>query len=93
MVAPSPEFLKDAKRLCEAGDHLPPWRAFPEYAPETSGWRQGPGEYWLHSSWLPFWLRLDAEARSGYLARWPPPAAWAESLGGGWGGATGSPAP
>ena len=51
-------FLVEAKTLNQQGDMPPPWRAFPGYSPETSGWRQGNGEYWMLHAWRPFWQGL-----------------------------------
>jgi hypothetical protein len=62
-------FIEEARDLNRQGDPFPPWRAFPDYSPETSGWRQGTGEYWWHSAWRPFWSKLTSAERQEYLRR------------------------
>ncbi len=69
-------FLANAKTLNQQGDMPPPWRAFPAYNPETSGWRQGNGEHWLLYAWSPFWKGLSLEEREHYLQRWDAPLDW-----------------
>jgi len=76
IAAPSPEVLADIVARASEGDRLPPWRAFPALSPESSGWRQGDGEAWLHIAWQPFWASLGPEPRRAYLGRWPAPAGW-----------------
>jgi hypothetical protein len=62
-------------------DPLPPWLVFSNAEPQWSGWRQGVGEEWLLTTWLPFWRGLTAAARQDYLRRWPPPDAnWSDHL-------------
>jgi hypothetical protein len=80
LVGLNEAFLVEAKRLNEAGDVPPPWRAFPGYSPFTSGWRQGNGEYWMRHAWAPFWSRLSSEDRARYLQQWAAPSEWMSSL-------------
>lgn len=69
-------FLLETAKFSQAGEVPPPWRAFPEYAPSSSGWRQGNGEYWMGRVWSPFWNGLTGIEQSHYLDRWAPPIAW-----------------
>jgi len=74
------EFLAEVANLNAAGDVPPPWRAFPEYSPFSSGWRQGNGEYWMGQVWHPFWTGLSQAERADYLERWAAPAEWLARL-------------
>lgn len=58
----------------------PPWVRWPGALPEWGGFRQGHGEAWYLLQFLPFWSKLDADARRGWLDRWEAPAAWRERL-------------
>lgn len=73
-------FLEATVPLNRPGDMFPPWRVFPEYSPETSGWRQGDGEYWWHAAWAPFWSNLTPVDKQLYLARWGASQDWVERL-------------
>lgn len=82
------DFLDETAQLNRRGDAFPPWRAFPDVAPESSAWRQGNAEHWWDRGWRPFWAALSAGERDGYLTRWSAPAEWRERL-----GSTGSAGP
>jgi hypothetical protein len=51
----------------------PPWIEFPNEAFYWGGWKQGSGEVWMLSIWIPFWLTKDSIQRAAYLTKWPPP--------------------
>lgn len=80
MVGLNRAFLEETRELNRQGEVFPPWRAFPDYSPYTSGWRQGSGEYWWNSAWAPFWSQLNADARRRYLERWDAPPDWVDRL-------------
>lgn len=80
LVGFSAPFLAAAHELNREGDTFPPWKAFPDMDPESSGWRQGNGEYWWHSAWAPFWEQLDDGAKRAYLGRWRAPHDWIARL-------------
>lgn len=80
MVGLERTFIEEAHELNRRGDAFPPWRAFPTYSPETSGWRQGTGEYWWNAAWTPFWSRLSAADKQRYIERWNAPLDWVDRL-------------
>lgn len=73
-------FLSETAKLNQAGEVLPPWRAFPDYSTVSGGWRQGNGEYWMMRAWHPFWSGLPEPERARYLERWAAPEEWREWL-------------
>jgi hypothetical protein len=77
---PSRSFLAETAALNSQGDCVPPWRAFPDYGPESGGWRQGNGELWMSDAWSPFWSGLSDAGRVDYLARWGASPEWRERL-------------
>jgi hypothetical protein len=80
LAGPSRNFLAETAALNSQGDCVPPWRAFPEYGPESGGWRQGNGELWMSDAWSPFWAGLSEAGRQDYLARWEASPEWRERL-------------
>jgi hypothetical protein len=76
----NPRFLEETAALNSEGDVVPPWKAFPEYGPESGGWRQSSGEIWMNEVWSPFWSALPKEVREEYLARWQASAEWRDRL-------------
>src|SRR5205823_642628 len=70
--------LADGLRLArEYKDAIPPWVWAPGSESTSSGaWRQGAGELWLDSIWLPFWQGLTVEQRVRYVERWKIPENW-----------------
>lgn len=76
LIGLSELFLSKTRKLNQTGDMPPPWRAFPEYTPGSSGWRQGNGEHWLVHAWSPFWKHLSQLEQGQYLQRWEVPAEW-----------------
>lgn len=74
-------FLAETAKHNQVGEVPPPWQAFPEYGPASSGWRQGNGEYWMGQVWRPFWTSLPETGRAQYLNRWSAPADWRAWIG------------
>jgi hypothetical protein len=54
-------------------DPNPPWYEFPGEAFYWGGWKQGSGQVWMSSVFVPFWLAATPEQRKAYLTKWPPP--------------------
>ena len=57
----------------------PPWTAFPNGSP-IYGWNQGRSEEWKTNVWMPFWNRMNEEARGNYFDRRQPSEEWRETL-------------
>lgn len=73
-------FLSAIADINRRGEVFPPWMAFSTMSAESSGWRQGNGEYWWRQAWEPFWGGMDRAAALDYLARWNAPDEWRARL-------------
>ena len=62
----------------EHSDVIPPWILGRGIPPWSMGWRQGGGEAWFHSIWIPFWKGLSEEERVAFVNRWDAPSDWRE---------------
>lgn len=76
LIGLNEHFLSETRELNQRGDMPPPWRAFPGYEPDSSGWRQGNGEFWLLRAWSPFWAQLSELERQQYILRWDASSGW-----------------
>lgn len=76
LVGRNASFLHEVEDLNKNGDVVPPWLAFPDLGPESSGWRQGDGEAWFNSVWEPFFHDLSNEKKERYLNYYCAPEVW-----------------
>lgn len=76
IIAQSQAFLAQIESFARQGAPPPPWEIFPGYPRDSSGWRQGDGEFWWNEIWAPYWNPLSKAQREAYLTNFPPPEDW-----------------